>query len=250
MRSEQEVAQVLSLVQEGLNDCAISRVTGIPRGTVKDWRHGKIPRRAQRDRATRDCSVCRGDKPSPPSRQYSYLLGQYLGDGSIAQFRRGVFALRIFSFSGYPKIIGECVAAMRAVMPANRVGVHRVSGVRLVIITSYSKHWPCLFPQHGPGRKHERGSNCRIGSWRSLSNILKPCSAELIHSDGCRDANKVKGKSYPRYFFSNMSLDIQRIFTDSCDQLGIPWTRPYFKTISIAKRPAVALMDTFIGPKR
>jgi len=60
----------------------------------------------------------------------------------------------------------------------------------------------------------------------------------------------VNGKSYPRYSFSNMSLDIQRIFTDSCDQLGIPWTQPYFKTISIAKRRAVALMDTFIGPKR
>ena len=27
-------------------------------------------------------------------------------------------------------------------------------GVRAV--EPYSKHWPCVFPQHGPGRKHER----------------------------------------------------------------------------------------------
>ena len=23
-------------------------------------------------------------------------------------------------------------------------------------VYSFSKHWPCLFPQHEPGRKHER----------------------------------------------------------------------------------------------
>ncbi|MBB4855083.1 hypothetical protein HNP40_002475 [Mycobacteroides chelonae] len=25
---------------------------------------------------------------------------------------------------------------------------------RCVDVAMYSKHWPCLFPQHGPGRKH------------------------------------------------------------------------------------------------
>ncbi len=24
-----------------------------------------------------------------------------------------------------------------------------------VVVQSSWKHWPCLFPQHGPGRKHE-----------------------------------------------------------------------------------------------
>jgi hypothetical protein len=27
---------------------------------------------------------------------------------------------------------------------------------RALDVSSYWKHWPCLFPQHGPGRKHER----------------------------------------------------------------------------------------------
>src|SRR5688572_29735173 len=103
MRSELEVSRVLSLVERGLNDCAISRVTGIPRGTVRDWRHGRFPRRVRDRNGT--CPVCLGDISMVPSRSYAYLLGQYLGDGFIARLRKGVFALRIFSFSGYPAII-------------------------------------------------------------------------------------------------------------------------------------------------
>ena len=26
----------------------------------------------------------------------------------------------------------------------------------VLVAKSTSKHWPCLFPQHGPGRKHTR----------------------------------------------------------------------------------------------
>ncbi|HEV8373977.1 MAG TPA: helix-turn-helix domain-containing protein [Actinomycetota bacterium] len=38
MRSREEVALVLGLARQGLNDCEIARRTGIPRGTVRDWR--------------------------------------------------------------------------------------------------------------------------------------------------------------------------------------------------------------------
>jgi hypothetical protein len=34
----------------------------------------------------------------------------------------------------------------------------------------------------------------------------------LIHSDGCRVLNRVNGKDYPRYFFSQVSDDIRRLF--------------------------------------
>ncbi|MGH2774884.1 MAG: hypothetical protein ACRDJT_05570, partial [Actinomycetota bacterium] len=60
----------------------------------------------------------------------------------------------------------------------------------------------------------------------------------------------VNGKSYPRYQFLNHSDDIRHIFCDTCDQLGIHWTHPYWKTISIARREDVEFMDEFIGPKK
>ena len=47
---------------------------------------------------------------------YSYLLGVYLGDGHLAQFPR-TLRLQIYLDSRYPGIIGECVRAIRRVMP-------------------------------------------------------------------------------------------------------------------------------------
>ncbi|MEX2554030.1 MAG: hypothetical protein WEB06_00165 [Actinomycetota bacterium] len=178
------------------------------------------------------------------------MLGQYLGDGYIARLRKGVFALRIFSFSGYPAIIAECVTAMNGVMPKNKVAVTPVPGARLVVIVSSSKHWPCLFPQHGPGKKHERP--IRLTDWQQLIVEHHPEAflKGLIHSDGCRYVNRVKHYEYPSYGFTNMSHDIVKAFTDACDQLAIKWRRSNFKNIAITQRQSVAVMDSFIGPKR
>jgi len=46
-----------------------------------------------------------------------------------------------------------------------------------------------------------------------------------------------------------VSEDIRAIFCNTCDQLGIGWRQPKWKTISIARADSVAFMDSFIGPK-
>jgi hypothetical protein len=71
----------------------------------------------------------------------------------------------------------------------------------------------------------------------------------LIQSDGCRDRNVVKAKSYPRYSFSNESSDIRGIFIDACERLKLHWTTPTHKVVSISRRPDVNRLDRFIGPK-
>ena len=53
----------------------------------------------------------------------------------------------------------------------------------------------------------------------------------------------------PREQITNLSQDILAFFCESCDALGIRWTRPNFKTVAIYRLASVALMDTFIGPK-
>ena len=57
------------------------------------------------------------------------------------------------------------------------------------------------------------------------------------------------GRVDVRYLFVNASEDIRGIFCCACDQLGIKWRHPKERTISIARRESVALLDTFVGPK-
>ncbi|MER5474750.1 hypothetical protein [Streptomyces sp. NPDC002685] len=54
---------------------------------------------------------------------------------------------------------------------------------------------------------------------------------------------------YPRYFFTNKSSDIMRLFTDTLDAVGVDWKQPNSRNISIARVASVALMDARVRPK-
>ena len=110
------------------------------------------------------------------SQEYVYLLGLYLGDGTISVHRRGVYRLRIFLDMKYPKIVAECETALTTVMPGNKVGCF-LTATNCFQVSSYSRAWVCLFPQHGPGRKHKR--RIWLADWqRELRNAgRRLCSA-------------------------------------------------------------------------
>jgi hypothetical protein len=239
MRPDVERTIVASLAASGdLNACQIARMTGIPRSTLRDWLYPKRPPRPRRV----------VDIHSLPEPEYSYLLGFYLGDGTLSLQRRGVYRLRIVTDGRYPAIIEECAAAMQAVMPNNRVHVQRTRS-RAFEIGCSSKGWPMLFPQHGPGRKHTR--LIELASWQEEVVERQPREflRGLIHSDGCRVLNRVNGKAYPRYFFSQVSDDIRRIFCQACERLGVEYRLNRWNSVSIARAPSVAILDSFIGPK-
>jgi len=124
-------------------------------------------------------------------------------------------------------------------------------------VKTYWNHWPCVLPQHGPGRKHDRP--IALTAWQSDVVGLEPGSLlrGLFHSDGWRGVNvAVKHTSdqvvryrYPRYEFSNRSDDIRRICTDALDQLGIAWRPNGPWRIAVSRREAVAALDEHVGPK-
>jgi hypothetical protein len=162
-----------------------------------------------------------------------------------------VWRLRIVADVRYPEILDEIAGAMAAIFPGKRA--YRLHRPGCVEISMWSKHWICLFPQHGPGRKHRRP--IKLSDWQQDIVDAHPCLLlrGLIHSDGCRHiacerkANNVRYA--PRYHFSNRSEDIKQIFCETCDALGIPWTRPDARGIAIYRLAAVARMDEFVGPK-
>jgi hypothetical protein len=71
---------------------------------------------------------------------------------------------------------------------------------------------------------------------------------------GCRFAAKrrVCGRiyEYPRCCFSNLSVDIHKIFREHLGLLGVRCTRATPVVVQIARRPSVIALDSFIGPKR
>ena len=150
----------------------------------------------------------------------------------------------------YPGIADECAAAMQAVMPWNKVH-QQLTPKNYIEVSAYSKAWPCLIPQHGPGKKHKR----RISptDWQQEVIDLVPglLLRGLVQSDGCRFVNTGRdGWRAPRYSFSNLSDDIKGIFCDACDRLDLRWTVAPPKTIYVSRKADVAKLDELVGPKR
>ncbi len=252
MRSRQEVETVRALVAEGLSYSEVSRRTDISRATIRGWATGT--QRLQLPRHPDGCSECRSpphDFANLPSREYTYLLGQYLGDGCISRYQRSTF-LRIACCDAYPDVMDETAAAVGAIVPTSKVG--RTQAVGCTHVRSYSRQWPCLFPQHGPGRKHERPIVLTDWQIEHCERHPEMLLRGLIHSDGCRGINRIISKAgktyeYPRYSFNNESDDILLIFGAACERVGVRYTWCRNNALAVSRQEDVARLDTFIGPK-
>jgi hypothetical protein len=208
------------------------------------------PPRAEREAAPSPCPRC-ADPPrdvADPA-AYAHLLGRYLGDGHLVTSAK-VPVLRIYFTPSWLGLAGACEDAMLSVL-AKRV--HKVSRVGCVAVQSYSMHWPCFFPQHGPGKKHERV--IALTEWQRKIAEDNPgrLLRGLFRSDGCRVTNRVtrngKRYSYPRDNFANESADIMRLCQQSLDRLGIGWRMCHRNLLSVVRAEAVADLDVHVGPE-
>jgi hypothetical protein len=248
MYDEEMRAVARDAMARGESVNAISKRLGVSRAALRDWRD-----RPEREHRPTDCPRCaNGQLPALP---YAHLLGLYLGDGCLSKLKKNVYSLRIACDDSYPRLIDEAAAAIAAVHPSRPV--HRAQAVGYTSVVSYWKHWPCLFPQHGPGPKHRR--RIELVDWQCEIVAQRPdlFLRGLFNSDGCRVANWTvrtvggvrKRYDYPRYMFSNESADIMALCQWALDLLNIPWRMPRRNALSVARKDAVAKLDEFVGPK-
>lgn len=253
IRPQATVDQGLYLSDLGILDREIAEMCGVAVKTVRRWRRLYQRRGFVRTAGGSPCPRCEGRALDGDA--YSLLLGAYLGDGHIIRNKRGVFLLSLFQDARYVGLIDEWRESIQIVKGA--VGSHLSNKPGCTAIQSYWMHWPCLFPQHGPGRKHKRSIELEPWQREIVEADPRPFLRGLFHSDGCRITNWTvrpllagpKRYEYPRYFFSNESADIIGLCTWALDLLGVSWRQPKYNTISVARREAVAALDEFVGSK-
>lgn len=243
------VDQALVLASRGVPKLTIAARLGIDVKTVRRW----VATNGVRAPRNETCSTerCRVREQIDRS-AYSYLLGMYLGDGHINRTRRS-YRLEVACDPKYPGIIAEVLAAVRAVLPGNRA-LARIRD-HTVQVGAYSNHLLCLFPQHGPGFKHTR--SIALEPWQlaiALDEHPGPFVRGLVHSDGCRSINRIRGTSgtwyeYPRYQFSNRSDNIRELFVRGCERLGVRTRRMNQWNESVNDRAGVTRLDEVVGAK-
>lgn len=198
LHSPREVETVQRLIAEGWNNCQISRASGINRRTILDWRHGRVPgsttgRTGPLGQRPGTCPRCDGTPLDEAA--YAYLLGLYLGDGYIDRMPR-TYRMRIFQDKRYVLLIELARQAISRVRgtPLSKVSIVPQTGC--VAVVAYWNHWPCVFPQHGPGRKHLR--RIELEPWQNdvVAAYPRQLLRGLIHSDGCRVMNRVQKRQY------------------------------------------------------
>jgi hypothetical protein len=256
MYPQSTVDTALRLSAIGILDKENAYICAVSIAAIRKWRSGRRRVADGHGASTerrRQCPRCHGRDMDESA--YVYLLGLYLGDGHITRGRRDVFALWIACCDAWPGLMAAARRAMSEVMPTSSVFCVHQQGCTMV--KSTSKHWPCLFPQHGPGRKHAR--KIELEQWQAA--IVEKYPGEfakgLFHSDGWRGVNRVRRRlaggdrwyEYPRYIFKNESVDILRLCGETLDQLGVAWRFSRRNAISVARREAVARLDEFVGPK-
>ena len=255
VRPDNVVADALRDSDAGMRDADNALKHGVAIKTIRRWRRlyqrRGLPRGQQHTAVP--CPQCGQASLDLPA--YAELLGWYLGDGHISSQRRGVYGLHVFNDAKYVVLNEQVKELMRRVKPGGRPHTRQKSGC--TVITVSWKHWPCLFPQHGPGRKDLR--TLTLGRWQR--EIIEAYPADflrgLFHSDGCRANNwtqKVIGGSlkrydYPRWHFTNNSVEIRTWCCEALDLVGVPWRQSDWKTISVSTRAGVDRLDALIGPK-
>jgi hypothetical protein len=250
MHPTQTRIAALAMLAQGRSLNSVSRHFAVSRSALREWRDQGVEGQTR----PRDCPRCEPGDASLDERDYSALLGYYLGDGCVSAVR-SFYTLRVSCDERYDGIIADVSALIQAAHPMGRICRVRAPGA--VVVQSAWKHWPCLLPQHGPGRKHER--KLALEPWQQAIVTAHPADflRGLFHSDGsrsnnwatCTVAGERKRYDYPRWQFTNVSADIQGFCTDALDLVGIPWRRSYWKTISVSTRAGVARLDELIGLK-
>ncbi|MCR1781573.1 transcriptional regulator [Nocardioides carbamazepini] len=217
VRPTEIVESALRDSDAGMADADNAAKHGVAVKTIRRWRRLYQRRGLVRGQEHTSVPCPRCTDAVLDQEAYAELLGWYLGDGHISRGRGAVWNLHVYNDVKYVANNDRLIELMRRVKPGGRPHTRMAPGC--VITTVSWRHWPCLFPQHGPGRKHERPIVLEDWQRTVVESHPGPFLRGLFHSDGCRVNNwtrrivagEPKVYRYPRWQFCNASTDIRPV---------------------------------------
>jgi intein-encoded DNA endonuclease-like protein len=263
MRTTEEYNKILAFNSDGLNVSQISKQLNIPRTTVRDivkptyvklypdksFRFNHEQNNLLLDRIKNPIS----NEDEIMRKNYSYLLGMFLGDGCLTKDKKNVYRIRVTCDAKYPNIIDLVFNSVQTAMPNNKAyKVYRYYKDKLscVDVSCYSKDWVLLFPFYQKGRKWTY--KIALEKWQQdiIDLYAKDFWLGLYHSDGCRYIAK---KKYVYYNFTQKSNDIFNLFLNTSNTLGVTCSAykklGVYNIAAITNKETVNFVDSFAGPK-
>jgi hypothetical protein len=212
--SIEQVERAKSLKNEGRNFSEIARIMNIPRPSLKYFFSEKHKTTRGVDK-TIDYSYIIDNNLV---KEYSYILGLYLGDGHISNMGRS-YRLRFSLDCKYTKLNEFAKEMLQKLFSDNKINILNVDN-SWIVLSVYNKYIiKGLFPQIGDGKKHTRDISLKDWQWNIIDyNYL---FLGLFHSDGCYYLNSKQKKYY--YQFSNKSKDLIDTFKKCCEYLNLKY---------------------------
>lgn len=256
MRTTEEYDKILTLHHQGYNCSQISRKINIPRTTIRDYITNINQPNIMRMRKISNNNILEkiiNQNDLELRKEYSYLLGIFLGDGCLSKMNKGVYRIRITLDAKYPGIINKVKTCVSTVMPNNKTSLVKryvEEYLSCVDVSCYSKDWVNLFPFYQPGYKWKY--KIQLTDWQKsvVENYPKEFWLGLFHSDGSRYKQTNANKYY--YQFAQKSEDITNLFMWCSNLLGIKYGITKNKTtnrIQIYNKDSIIFLDTFAGSK-
>lgn len=254
MRSATEHNKIIYLNSIGINQSQISKILDIPRSTIRDH--------IKNDKNNYINPFNPEELNKNQQKAYSYILGQYLGDGCLSKApnfeKKQVWKLRIFTDCKHPNITNQCKNSLKLLFPNNKstaITIYYKNKPSCNELVIYNKQLIHYFPQHDIGKKHER--EIMLLPWQENIINLYPHDfiKGLFHSDGCRfiSNNRII------YQFTNCSIDIINLYSNILNKLNIEHrvrkktmgkknvTQAY--NVFVNKKIYIPIMESFLGPK-
>jgi hypothetical protein len=253
--SQADRDKVLRLFEEGKNKCEISRITGIHRATLRKWifdhQKGIVKFAYQHNPEEYLNEFLQSEERR---KAYSFVLGLYLCDGHISQYKTHRAAcIRMINDFKYPKNTSEWSDNLQILFPENKVNTRKLK-INAIEVKTYNKKLSILFPQIGKGAKHKRKLTFTDWQMDILKQYPKEFIRACIQSDGSIYNAKSKGRIYKRYNFTNASEDIIDLFLYSLKGVGIETKKYKHPTenkflIQNFKKNHIEILETIINIK-